>query len=202
VRLLAQTTSVVPRNVYRRSLVRPPFSRRRQAFSDRGSGPQGLRRPRFSFFRFTCQTARRSWRSPSPVNRRAAEAHDFRPRSEVWHTIGEELRRRVIAPKADGAPLWGLYSLRPQTLSTPQARSFPATQARPARLRNRHRAALGPHSSVVVSHRGKASGRRSNQLMLQACALTRQTGATSFRRPLEGASGWRCHAARWARRCA
>ena len=27
-------------------------------FSDRGSGPQGLRRPRFSFFRFTCQTAR------------------------------------------------------------------------------------------------------------------------------------------------
>src|SRR4029453_13519876 len=26
--------------------------------SDRGGGPQGLRRPRFSFFRFTCQTAR------------------------------------------------------------------------------------------------------------------------------------------------
>ena len=28
-----------------------------QTFSVRGSGPQGLRRPRFSFFRFTCQTA-------------------------------------------------------------------------------------------------------------------------------------------------
>jgi hypothetical protein len=79
-----KTTSVVPRNVYRRCLVRPLFSRRRQAFSDRGSGPQGLRRPRFSFFRFTCQTARRSWRSPSPIRREAAETQDFRPKSDVW----------------------------------------------------------------------------------------------------------------------
>jgi hypothetical protein len=30
-----------------------------EIFSVRGSGPQGLRRPRFSFFRFTCQTARK-----------------------------------------------------------------------------------------------------------------------------------------------
>ena len=29
-----------------------------EAFPIRGRGPQGLRRPRFSFFRFTCQTAR------------------------------------------------------------------------------------------------------------------------------------------------
>jgi hypothetical protein len=27
-------------------------------------GPQGLRRPRFSFFRFTCQTARQALRPP------------------------------------------------------------------------------------------------------------------------------------------
>jgi hypothetical protein len=30
----------------------------REQFPDRESGPQGLRRPRFSFFRFTCQTTR------------------------------------------------------------------------------------------------------------------------------------------------
>ena len=35
-----------------------PFPEKAEAFSVRGSGPQGLRRPRFSFFRFTCQTAR------------------------------------------------------------------------------------------------------------------------------------------------
>jgi len=34
------------------------FQEKAEAFSVRGSGPQGLRRPRFSFFRFTCQTAR------------------------------------------------------------------------------------------------------------------------------------------------
>jgi hypothetical protein len=35
-----------------------PVTDKAEAFSVRGSGPQGLRRPRFSFFRFTCQTAR------------------------------------------------------------------------------------------------------------------------------------------------
>jgi len=34
--------------------------------SPRESGPQGLRRPRFSFFLFTFQTAREPWRSPLP----------------------------------------------------------------------------------------------------------------------------------------
>jgi len=47
-------------NVYRRSLVGRRLSRNpvRRQVPDRGSGPQGLRRPRFSFFLFTCQTAR------------------------------------------------------------------------------------------------------------------------------------------------
>ena len=70
----------------------------------RGGGPQGLRRPRFSFFRFTCQTARRSWRSPSPVDRRAAEAQVPDQGRTTGHTISEELQRRAIAPIADGAP--------------------------------------------------------------------------------------------------
>jgi hypothetical protein len=41
---------------------RPPKSRPAAPFEDirlhSGRGAQGLRRPRFSFFRFTCQTAR------------------------------------------------------------------------------------------------------------------------------------------------
>src|ERR671927_384413 len=61
--------------------------RRRQAFSDRGSGPQGLRRPRFSFFRFTCQTAREPWRSPFPIAREAVEARIFRPKSDDLVTL-------------------------------------------------------------------------------------------------------------------
>jgi len=49
-------------NVYRRSLSSGPDLRKLKVFALRD--PQGLRRPRFSFFIFTCQTAR--GRSPSP----------------------------------------------------------------------------------------------------------------------------------------
>src|SRR5689334_19690879 len=49
-------------NVYRRSLSSGPDLRKLWVFVPRD--PQGLRRPRFSFFIFTCQTAR--GRNPSP----------------------------------------------------------------------------------------------------------------------------------------
>jgi hypothetical protein len=42
---------------------------------------------------------------PFPKRREAAEAQDFRSGSEPGHTAGEELRRRAIAPIADGTPL-------------------------------------------------------------------------------------------------
>ena len=42
--------------MYRRSLSSGPNPRKAEAFQNRD--PQGLRRPRFSFFFFTCQTAR------------------------------------------------------------------------------------------------------------------------------------------------
>src|SRR5689334_23599026 len=72
-----------------------------QRFLALRGGPQGLRRPRFSFFRFTCQTARRSWRPPLPgVPREPTETPSRRPKPAVCHTNGEELRRRAIAPKA------------------------------------------------------------------------------------------------------
>ena len=75
----------------------------------RGSGPQGPRRPRFSFFRFTFQTARDSGESLSSVGRRAVEALSFRPRPEAFHrNISEVLRGRAFA-RSGGAPIPGLY---------------------------------------------------------------------------------------------
>jgi hypothetical protein len=106
----------VDRNVYRRSLVRP---QRTHDFSHVRGGPQGLRRPRFSFFRFSCQTARRPCDPPPRKNRRAAEALDFRIGFGcLVTTMSEVLRRRAIAPKPTGAPLWGLYSRGVTDLST------------------------------------------------------------------------------------
>ena len=69
------------------------------------SGPQGLRRPRFSFFRFTCQTAR-DFKAPSPVDRRAVEAKAPDLESDAFHRVfSEELRRRAITPTSSvGAP--------------------------------------------------------------------------------------------------
>jgi hypothetical protein len=54
---------------------RPPKSRPDRAAGPKQApavdhGPQGLRRPRFSFFRFTCQTARNPERSPLPSIKR------------------------------------------------------------------------------------------------------------------------------------
>jgi hypothetical protein len=72
----------------------------------RGSGPQGLRRPRFSFFLFTCQTSRNP-RVPSPRtgerSKPPASDHD----RKLFHT--GSVRSFEGAPSrrnADGAPLW------------------------------------------------------------------------------------------------
>jgi hypothetical protein len=73
----------------------------RELGSERGSGPQGLRRPRFSFFLFTCQTARGHGRPGPPVYRRAVETPG--PRQTIGSlvtTVSEELRRRAIAPSS------------------------------------------------------------------------------------------------------
>ena len=75
----------------------PPLSKQ---LRDRGSGPQGLRRPRFSFFRFTCQTARnREVPLPgtpeSPPKPRASDVIGRRFTLSV-----SELRRRAIAPES------------------------------------------------------------------------------------------------------
>src|SRR5205085_9240979 len=79
------------------------FFLRRQAFSGRGSGPQGLRRPRFSFFRFTCQTARKPWRFPFPMAGKSSKPKSSDRNRTTGHLISEELRRRAIAPESGAA---------------------------------------------------------------------------------------------------
>jgi len=79
-----------------------PLREKAEAFSVRGSGPQGLRRPRFSFFRFTCQTSR-SLATPSPVTPEPPKpAHPTWPRGwpdDSPYENSEGLRGRVIAPR-------------------------------------------------------------------------------------------------------
>jgi hypothetical protein len=157
------------------------ISRRRQAFSDRGSGPQGLRRPRFSFFRFTCQTARDPCGSRSPKRRGAAEAQDFRHDRTPGHTAGEELRRRAIAPKSGRRAVVGALYGRGHRVVNCQRAKFPrnfalwrepfcacATGLSTQRPR-RTGATFLPRCSV----RGKASGDSSNQRR-RGDALTRR----------------------------
>jgi len=100
------------------------------AFSVRGSGPQGLRRPRFSFFRFTCQTARNlaapssqsllrqdpETRKPAHPTRRREHGHEEHGRMLGHRVNSEGLRRRAIAQAA--ARQRGLYSIRYPALST------------------------------------------------------------------------------------
>ena len=76
----------------------------------RSGGPQGLRRPRFSFFRFTCQTARKPGGFHSPMGREADEAKASDHNRMPVPAISEELRRRAIAPVSGRRAVWtGLY---------------------------------------------------------------------------------------------
>src|SRR5258708_14890816 len=73
------------------------------------SGPQGLRRPRFSFFRFTCQTARNH---DDSTLRHAGEPSKLHA-SDQDRKLGHRISVRCFAGatsrrKADGAP-YGVY---------------------------------------------------------------------------------------------
>jgi hypothetical protein len=153
-------------------------SRRRRTFSGRGSGPQGLRRPRFSFFRFTCQTAR-NLAAPSPAG--AGERSPL-----IRHGRGEHKATAFVAGcsvtvqtvrgfatrhRSAAARQRAVYSLSRLALSTPYdsksalwinapdraifpARTSAKTTANtlpvpPCHLRSGS-AALRPHSSAVL----------------------------------------------------
>ena len=169
-----KTTSVVPRNVYRRCLVRPHLLPKRA--SPLRSRKRSARTPPSTFLFLPIHLSN----SPGPgdpSSRYAGKPPKLKTSDRnrtTGHTIGEELRRRVIAPKADGAPLWALYRVRPQTLSTADLgkilsnfslwiaprRACPAGPvADPAR---RTGATFHPR----YLHRGKANGLGTNQVML------------------------------------
>ena len=101
---------------------RPPKSRPtafpwRIASPPKG-GPQGLRRPRFSFFRFTCQTARDDG---SPILGRTEGRRNYELPTEIGScpaSKSEELRRRAIAPSRGRHAVFALYTLRPRRMST------------------------------------------------------------------------------------
>jgi len=105
-----------------------PLGEEAEAFSFRGSGPQGLRRPRFSFFRFTCQTSR-SLTAPSLLFSRglyykvepSKPVHPTWPRGwpddspyEQWGASRTRHRAKASASRPEA-----LYRLRPVPLSTP-----------------------------------------------------------------------------------
>jgi hypothetical protein len=87
----------------------------------RDNGPQGLRRPRFSFFRFTCQTARDRG---GPTLRKPGEPSKPLLPTEIGRRV-RVLKTRSVRSFA-GAPsrrggrrtVNGLYRPRPQALST------------------------------------------------------------------------------------
>src|SRR6202045_788705 len=91
---IANNDGVTYVNVYRRSLSSSLNTQRPKSLSNRDS--QGLRRPRFSFFIFTCQTAR--GQAPSPyqgdLRRPHSTANDNRFAPAVESLIkSEELHR-------------------------------------------------------------------------------------------------------------
>jgi hypothetical protein len=101
---------------------RPPKSRPTAFFwriaSPPEGGPQGLRRPRFSFFRFTCQTARGDG---SPILGRTEGRRSYELPTEIGSGLAsksEELRRRAIAPSRGRHAVFALYTLRPRQMST------------------------------------------------------------------------------------
>jgi len=74
--------------------------------SSQESGPQGPRRPRFSFFRFTFQTARGSWRSPlpgKPKSRRSPCIRELSDANSLFQWGASEARNRAVSGRrADG----------------------------------------------------------------------------------------------------
>jgi hypothetical protein len=76
-------------NVYRRSLSSGPNTSILAYSSNRG--PQGLRRPRFSFFIFTCQTARDRWDPTLPLLEGSARPSFRRQITTDCHRLFESL---------------------------------------------------------------------------------------------------------------
>jgi hypothetical protein len=138
-RLLARITGVDLKRVPPKSRPAAPC----KGFPAHGDGPQGLRRPRFSFFRFTCQTARDR---VAPLSR-SRERSKFLA-SDRNRTPGPRMKRVSVrsfagAQKHRGEPrtVNRLYRPRGRTLSTLPRRVPENLCARLSSGKQRHPAA-------------------------------------------------------------
>jgi hypothetical protein len=100
---------VVPRNVYRRSLVRPPLSHEEGKPSPIEEAARKDSAVHVSLSSDSLVKQPGTVAIPSPENRRAAETQSRRPKPALCHTKGEELRRRVITPYERTARRCGGY---------------------------------------------------------------------------------------------
>jgi hypothetical protein len=163
----------------------PPLSKQ---FRDRGSGPQGLRRPRFSFFLFTCQTARNhggpvpgspeSIRSPKPPTKIGSLV------TVVVRSFGGALsrpsgRRRAVPAYIvpPGPSCQHLLRLaKPAIFALPLQRRHRRSESGGQAVRTCSRAPLRPHSSAVLAH--QAGG-----VQLGVFAPASRSEATGVTRP-------------------
>src|SRR6185295_7524227 len=123
-----KTTSVVPRNVYRRCLVRPHLLSKKASLLRSRKRPARTPPSTFLFLPIHLSNSpgimaiplpgtpesRRSPRHPTGIGRLVTQS--------VRSFAGASSRR-----KAGGAPLWGLYRRRLLALSTAEGGNFPAT---------------------------------------------------------------------------
>src|SRR6516165_4719121 len=100
---------------------RPPKSRpaapRWTYVSHREDGPQGLRRPRFSFFRFTCQTAQDR---PGPLSlKESRRSPRFRDHRKLVHRISVRSFAGAPSRRSRQRAVRAVYRTPLNALSTP-----------------------------------------------------------------------------------
>ena len=114
---IANNDGVTYVNVYRRSLSSSLYSRKPRVFVSRDS--QGLRRPRFSFFIFTCQTARGP-KTPLPSLEGSLNPHSTANDNRLVSAVDSlilvrslQARKLALAKGQDSAALSGRFISRP-----------------------------------------------------------------------------------------
>src|SRR5439155_22770461 len=161
----------------------PPLSKQ---LRDRGSGPQGLRRPRFSFFLFTCQTARNHG---GPVPGSPESIRSPKPPTKIGSlvtVVSEELRRHAIAPVRQTARRNGLYSpawsLLSTLVKTRKAGIFCLAIAAPTQAFGKRRASCAgvfPRpTAATFLRRSCASGGRCSVGVFAPASRSEATGVT------------------------
>ena len=94
--------------------------------STRGHGPQGPRRPRFSFFRFTCQTARDQGGPKSSGEPEQSKPMASDLRSGAWSPISVRSFEDAPSHRGNGVPTEGVFRPHP-----PKCQHLEGTKIRP-----------------------------------------------------------------------